>query len=611
VDDCSSDRTVEIEDTVKNIGVVRNTENLGFLRSVAAGSTKAVGSYLVLLNNDTEVTSGWLDSLYSVFNLFDKVGAVGSKLIYPDGTLQEAGGIVWNNGKPWNYGNGENAEDPRFNYTRQADYLSGASIMIEKSVWEEVGGFSDEFAPAYYEDTDLAFKIRDSGYKTFYCPDSVVIHYEGKSNGTNLNEGIKRFQNINAPKFRSKWRSSYRLHGNYGKNVDQESDRNHDFRVLVIDNQFPMPNCDAGGYAAVQEMSLLQELGCKVTFIPNNMTHLGEYTSSLQNRGIECIYRPFFNDVSDFISKRGQEFDLVYITRFYIAEDVLDDVRANTNAKVLFNNADLHFLREIRSALEKRCPDELETSEKTRERELKILNEVDAILSYNETEHSIITSMNLKSENIFLCPWVRRKEENVVDFNDRQGIAFLGGFGHLPNIDAVKYFVDYVMPILRKKIPDIKFHIYGSKVTKEIELLACEDVIIEGFVENLSSVFDSCRVFVAPLISGAGIKGKVIESFAYGVPSVLSPIASESTGAVDGVSALIANNPEEWAEAISYLYTSEDKWNEISKAAQLLLEQKYSLKNGLEKMRNAMSYLELDPQDNKLAHFKNYWSKAA
>ena len=148
------------------------------------------------------------------------VGAVGCKLIYPDGSLQEAGGIVWGSGVPWNYGKNKNASHPSFNYTRDADYLSAAALFVQKTVWEEVGGFSEEFAPAYYEDTDLAFKIRDAGYRTLYCPTSEVVHFEGKSNGTSTASGIKKYQEINSSTFREKWFMDYKNHGIEG--VDPE-----------------------------------------------------------------------------------------------------------------------------------------------------------------------------------------------------------------------------------------------------------------------------------------------------------------------------------------------------------------------------------------------------
>src|SRR3546814_15180033 len=95
---------------------------------------------------------------------------VGAKLIYPKGRLQEAGGIVWNTGDPWNYGRNANPHDPRFNYARQTDYLSGACVMLPLELWRGIGGFSKEYIPAYFEDTDLAFQVRARGYKTVYAP---------------------------------------------------------------------------------------------------------------------------------------------------------------------------------------------------------------------------------------------------------------------------------------------------------------------------------------------------------------------------------------------------------------------------------------------------------
>lgn len=603
VDDCSSDETSDIEDSVENVRLVKNDVNLGFLLSAKKGAEEARGEYIVFLNNDTEVTQGWIDQLCDVFDLYADVGAVGSKLIYPTGKLQEAGGIVWGNGKPWNVGNNANAETPVFNYTRQVDYLSGAALMIKKSVWDEIGGFSEELVPAYYEDTDVAFKVRAAGYRTYYCPSSVVIHFEGMSNGRELNSGIKRFQSVNAPKFRAKWRQDYRHNGKEGVGLTRQMDRNVDFRVLMIDYAVPKPDQDAGSYAAIQEMQLLQELGCKITFIPNNMAHMGAYTEALQVRGVECVYAPFYNNVGEFLKDRGQDFDLVYITRFDIAEEVIEYVRQYSNAKIVFNNADLHFLRELRAALATEEKD-LKQPIATRDRELAVMRNVDAVLSYNEIEHSVITSHNLTSDNVFKCPWVLSSKRSAVGFSERNGIAFLGGFNHLPNREAVKYFVSDVMPLLRISMPGVKFHVYGSSVPAEIEALACDDVVIEGFVQSLSSVFDTCRVFIAPLLSGAGIKGKVLESISYGVPCVLSPVAAEATGLSHGVSAYIASEASEWVKCIGSLYNDEATWNKMSSASQGLVESMYSFSNGLEKMGDVLRYLELDPALSRRPLFK-------
>ena len=603
VDDRSSDNTRRISEIVHNIRYIRNESNLGFLLSCRKGADTSKAEYIVFLNNDTEVTSGWLDALIQSFDTFNTAGMIGSKLIYPNGKLQEAGGMVWGSGRPWNIGNGENAEHPTYNYTRQADYLSGASLMIARTVWEETGGFSEEFAPAYYEDTDLAFKVREAGYKTLYCPFSTVVHFEGMSNGRDNNLGIKQFQSVNAPKFRSKWRHAFRHNGQEGKRLALEMDRGVDFRALVVDYATPKPDQDAGGYAAVQEIKLLQELGCKVTFAPANMAHLGRHTESLQMQGVECIYSPFYSSISQFIEERGEDYDLVYITRYDIAEIVIDSVREFTSAKIIFNNADLHFLRELRAALAN-GQSSMDEPMRTRDRELTVMRRVDAVLSYNEVEHSIIASHNLTEENVFKCPWVLEDKRSIVPFQDRDGIAFLGGFNHLPNREAVKYFVDSVMPLLRISQPGIRFHVYGSRVSDDILNLASDDVIIEGFASSLSQVFDTCRVFVGPLLSGAGIKGKVLESMAYGVPSVLTPVAAEATGLTHNHSTLIANDPSEWCASIKNLYNNEVLWQKLAHNCNELVHTEYSEEQGLKRMENVLRYVEMEPADNRRRLFR-------
>ena len=605
VDDTSTDETTELDQYIGNAKLVINEKNKGFLRSCNAGADAARGEYLIFLNNDTEVTDLWIDELLSVFTKFDSVGIVGSKLIYPNGDLQEAGGVIWGNGKPWNYGNGANAEDPKYNYVRQADYVSGAALMISRPAWDKVEGFSDSYAPAYYEDVDLAFKVREAGLKTYYCPSSVVVHFEGMSNGRDLDNGIKQFQSINAPRFRKTWRHSYKNNGKEAINVDFQKDRNVDFRVLFVDYTTPRPDHDAGGYAAAQEIQLLQELGCKVTFMPNNLAHFGKYTRALQNDGVECLYAPFYSSVGECIAERGMEFDLIYIIRYDIAEQLLPYIKQYSNAKVVLNNCDLHFLREIRAALvsdDKNMDGPIDT----RRRELNVIKEVDALLSYNEIEHSIIASHNLSVNNIFKCPWVLnpQRSESTPTFSERSGIAFLGSFNHTPNAEAVKYFVNSVMPELRKEMPGIELKIYGSRMTKDIEELACDDVLIMGYAETLSAVYDSCRIFIAPLLSGAGIKGKVLESMSYGVPSVLSPVAAEATGLAHGTSALIANNEQEWTDHIKRLYVDEELWNSIAEASHELVTNNYSRSNALSELSKLMEYLELDPANSRPKMFK-------
>lgn len=590
VDDCSTDKTTDIKDVVANVELIVNQENLGFLRNCNKAAKRARGRYILLLNNDTEVGNAWLDEMLEVFHRFGKVGAVGAKLTYPDGRLQEAGGIVWDNGQPWNLGRDGNPYDPQWNYVRQTDYLSGAALALPRTVWDEVGGLSDEFAPAYYEDTDLAFKVRSAGYRTMYCPHAEVIHFEGMSHGRDTSVGFKKYQAVNAPKFCEKWVDAYANNGRVGNELWRNKDRGVRFRALVIDYATPQPDKDAGSYAAVHEMRLLQAHGFKLTFVPENLAHFGNYTTDLQKMGVECIHAPFYGSVQDLLQKRGHEFDLVFITRYEVAERHIDQIRQLTRAKVLFNNADLHFLRELRTHLSKGHTD-LSGPLATRDRELSLMRKVDAVLTYNETEHAVIASHNLRIDNIFKCPWVLPAPGHRTPYEKREGIAFLGSYRHPPNVEAVEFFVEKVMPLLRARGVNIKFHIYGSNPPKEFEQHETDDIVVEGYVESLDDIFEKCRIFVAPLLSGAGIKGKVLESMSYGVPSVLTPCAAEATGLSNGISTMIAETPEEWVEAIVGLYEDKKKWKAVSENALTLARNNYSFDTGWKMMGKALGHL--------------------
>jgi GT2 family glycosyltransferase len=201
VDDCSSDATTRMLAGVDGVRVVRNDKQLGFIGACNAGAAAARGQYLVFLNNDTQVQPGWLRELRDTFDNEPTAGFVGSKLIYPDGRLQEAGGVIRRDGRAALIGRNADPNDPRFSYLRRADYCSGASIMVPRELFESLGGFDTHFAPAYYEDTDLACRVRQAGREVFYQPLSVVVHYEGMTGGTSVATGIKRHQVVNEAKF--------------------------------------------------------------------------------------------------------------------------------------------------------------------------------------------------------------------------------------------------------------------------------------------------------------------------------------------------------------------------------------------------------------------------
>ncbi|MEP0315120.1 MULTISPECIES: glycosyltransferase [Alphaproteobacteria] len=594
VDDGSTDETIDIADLVTGITVVRHDKAQRFIRACNAGVAVSRGRYVALLNNDTEPTVGWIDALIDPFLRFEKVGLTGSKLVYPDGRLQEAGGIVWRSGNPWNYGRGANPWENRFCYTRQVDYVSGAAMLTTRALWDELGGLSDYLEPMYFEDTDFAFKVRDAGYATYLAPASIVFHFEGQTSGTEVTSGMKMHQEINRPKFKKRWASAYREHGDEGQNVDLEKDRGIVGRVAFIDYATPRPDRDAGSYAAVEEMKLVQSLGFKVTFLPDNVAYFGSYTEELQRQGIEVIHAPEYLSVHEFIEKHGSEFDAFYITRYQIAAKFVDLVRKHApQARVLFLNADLHFLRELRSAIVNKDSGRMNYAATVRDDELAVMRKVDVVLSYNEVEHSVITSHIFDAVKVARAPWVVPIELKVAPLKGREGMSFLGSYSHPPNAEAVEWFASAVMPLLSKGPEDVTFHIYGSAMGDNIKDLESDRIRPHGFVESVAEVYDLHRIFVAPLRSGAGIKGKVLAALAHGIPCILSPVAAEGIGLRNGHDCLIAEEPTEWANAIARLHKDDKLWKTLSKHARDYVVEQFSFERGRELMREAFEAVDI------------------
>jgi GT2 family glycosyltransferase len=209
VDDASSDATPEVLEAAgrqaQRMKVFTLAANAGFSQANNHAAFVAEGEYLVFLNNDTEVRDGWLDALVELLDERRDAGAAGAKLVYPDGRLQEAGGIVFSDGSGWNYGRFDPPDHPDYNRVREVDYASAAALIVRKAAFRRLGGFDVRYSPAYYEDTDLCFGIRELGLKVLYCPFAEVVHHGGVTASTDEQTGAKRFQPINQAKFADKW----------------------------------------------------------------------------------------------------------------------------------------------------------------------------------------------------------------------------------------------------------------------------------------------------------------------------------------------------------------------------------------------------------------------
>jgi O-antigen biosynthesis protein len=573
VDDASQDDSAEVLARVPGIRLMRNRNNEGFIRSCNHGAWAARGQYVCLLNNDTEVHAGWLDALRATFDLFPGTGLAGSKLVYPDGTLQEAGGILWRDGSAWNFGRGQDASLPCFNYAREVDYCSGASVMIPIDEYRRFGGLDEHYLPAYCEDSDFALKLRKHGLRVIYQPASVVTHHEGVTSGTDIGSGTKAYQVANTAKLYERWKEVLAARPPNGEDVDRAKDRAATRRVLVIDHVTATPDQDAGSVTVVNTLTLLREMRLQVTYIPqDNFLFMPDYTVALQSAGVEALYAPHVTSVEQHLLDQGARYDLVLMWRPQVVERHLETVRRLCpGAPVIYHTVDLHYLRMEREAAMRADRQLAAAAERMKAVELHAVSEVDCAIVHSTHEREVLLAEGAP-DKLFVFPLIIDVPGSERGFEARSGIAFVGGFQHPPNVDAVLHFVADVMPLLRRRVPGLCLHVIGSKAPPEVLALAADDIVIEGFVPELRPLLERMRLSVAPLRYGAGIKGKIGNSMAMGLPVVATRTAVEGMQLVEGHEVLVADEPPAMADAIVAAYEDKNLWLRLQAAGQARID---------------------------------------
>jgi len=564
VDDASDDETKNLDRYVEGLNLIRKETNSGFIESCNRGALAANGEYLVFLNNDTIVQVQWLEMLISTFRSDDSAGLVAAKLIYPDGRLQEAGGIVWADGSAWNYGRFDDPDKPQYNYVREIDYGSGACIAIPKQLFIELAMFDVRYKPAYYEDTDLAFSVRSVGKRVLYQPKARIIHYEGITSGTDANLGAKKYQTLNKEKFAEKWATALAGHYPPYSNPEIAKDRNAKNRILVLDMYTPMPDKDSGSLRMFNILQILSRLSNKVTFIAGNIGYSGAYTDVLQSLGIETPCAPYIDSIDKYLKEWGSTFDVVIVSRLELAKKYISNIRRLCpQAKVIFDTVDLHYLRESREAALRKDRNTGFRAAQRKNEELSIARMADITLVVSPVEQEILAK-EAPDIDVEIVSNIHFPQPTEAGFEERSGIIFIANFNHSPNLDAILYYAEKIHPLVRSMLGDVQVTIIGDDPPRRLKEFSTDGIVCTGYVEDIMPYFNRCRLSIAPMRYGAGVKGKINSSMSFGVPVVTTSIGAEGMNLTDGEDILIADTPEFFAELITRLYSDDQLWKKIS-----------------------------------------------
>jgi O-antigen biosynthesis protein len=588
VNNASTDNTKEVLAYFDGyIRVLNNEENVGFVHGNNKGAQLARGRYLLFLNNDTVVLPGWLEHLVETADNDPQVGVVGPMFIYPDGRIQEAGGIVWNNGEAFHYGWGKSPDDRRFNFAREVDYITGASILIRKDLFDRLGGLDKLYAPIYYEDTDICFGVRSLGYKVVYQPMSRIVHFEGVTAGSDVTKGLKRFQIVNGEKFREKWRDVLeREHLPRDlRNLEDASNRKRGRVVVVFDERVPSPDRDAGSLRMFWILKTLSD-SCHVIFVPFNRPQSVEYERALWQAGIETAYAVDYRRLL-----KNKNVKAAIVSRPSMGAFIRRIRRVNPNVRIIFDMVDTHFVRlrrEYEIARTKSLPAE---AERYRKLERKLAQSSDLVWCASVEDKQAMEHEAPESK-IEVVPTIHELRDFEKSFDERHDLLFIGNLAHRPNEDAVLFFLREVYPLVRNSLANIGLDIIGDFGSDAIKAYDSENVRVRGYVPDVEPYLRNARVFVAPLRFGAGIKGKVGEAMAHGLPVVTTSIGAEGFGLTHGLDVMIGDDPASFAEAIQQLYSEKELWQRVADSSRLRIEKHFTPEVVAETINNSIKEVD-------------------
>ncbi|MCA8407161.1 glycosyltransferase [Burkholderia cenocepacia] len=570
LDNASTDATSRLLDRIEGAVIIRSKENLHFLRGTNRAAKEARGKYLLFLNNDALLMPGSLEAAVALCEAEGDVGAVGGRIILPDGSLQEAGSVVWRNGACTGYGRGAAPDGAEYMFRRDVDYCSGAFLLTPRQLFENLNAFDERYAPAYYEETDYCLRLWESGHRVVFDPDVVIMHYEFGSASTS--DQALQLQQRNHAIFRERhadWLRDQREVA-LDKILWARAVRSSRKRLLFIEDRVPHENLGAGYPRALDLLCALEKAGSDITLFP--MFRHDESWQAIRRTvpaSVEVMRDYSARELPQFLKERAGYYDAIVVCRPHNMKAFLG--ATNEGKSPWVNNAiiiyDAESLFSSRVLLERKLSGETVSPEDARKlvaEEIALTRPAKAIISVSEAEKRQFESQGVGP--VYVLGHALEPRPTPRTFGQRADFLFVGGIhdDKSPNADSLRWFVSQIWPrVLEKLGGDLKLHIVGYNRAASVFALKDRSVHLVGRVDDLEPWYDAARVVIAPTRIAAGIPLKAHSAASYGVPMVTTRLIAEQLGWESGVHLLAEDDADAYADACVHLYNDEVLWNTV------------------------------------------------
>ncbi len=571
IDNGSTDRTTALFDRVDGAGVYRNEENLYFIHAVNQGAALARGAHLLLLNNDAILLPGAIDSLAATIESSPDIGAVGGKIVFLDGRLQEAGSIIWNNGTCFGYGRGDDPLAPPYMFRRDVDYCSGALLLMRKNLFEQLGGFDEVFSPAYYEETDYCVRLWDAGYRVVFEPGAAILHYEFASRSqeeaselqTRHRQLFVERNQARIDTYRSKSDANVVHARTAGKWMQ---------RILVIDDRVPHPHLGSGFPRAHRMLTRLVEWNNLVTMYPTAVID-EDWSRAYSDvpREVEIMLHSGEGGLQGFLEERRNFYDVIVVSRPHNMEKLASHLKRHpewfSKTQIVYDAEAIFAAREVRKHEILGNPKEARKHQELLLKEIKLAQSANTVVSVSEGEAQSFRGNGVESVHVLGHAFA--VDPTPERFNERSGFLFVGAVHDdaSPNGDAVIWLGEEILPKIRLALAGVSLTVVGINQSDRLWSMASDTLQILGPRKELRSLYADKRIFIAPTRFSAGVPHKIHEAAAYGIPVVATPLLADQLGWTDGEELLVGETADELAKRSIELYTDPALWEKIRRQA--------------------------------------------